>query len=215
MSVDINVFIKFLVISLIIFITNISFAADTKIHIIFSGLYYASYTKNYELSTTDNITNTTNQYTYTALGLWYEWNRFCLGIKNIENTSKQNIKLNTDNTNTNRTIYTTWYGLGISTGYFFTDSFFSYFNWYVQNDKTIITEIENSPTYKLIYYGGYAWSIDIGYEVDFNNIKVGPQISFIHFDFKKIKTSTNSQQNLQTIQTDNLLMPLILIGVSF
>jgi hypothetical protein len=162
-----------------------------------------------EDTSTDTMTET-ETYTFYSLGICKFFSSVCVGARymNNEYKSKSAGPATTDGSTT-----AIWNGIGLNVGYMH-GGFFVNGSYYLVNNLTVKVEFGNESQ-KSVYDSGTAYSLDFGYAFDVNgNVKVGPQISYTHFDYQKIKVD-GKKTSLDYDVEDTHIIPQVALWYIF
>lgn len=213
---QVGFFYKIFFVFLMSFWAGSIFAAPAKIHIMLSGSYFSLSNEGNSAAddgTSGGSRDVTKEYSYTSFAMCYEINGFCFGVNDIENVLSETTQDSTASA-ANNTTTTTWAGTGLMFGYFMTPAFYFNGSYFIENSRSIAIE-QNAVTHTTVYNGGNAWSVDIGYLFDFKKLRFGPQVSWIHFDFKRAQADAAASEPLGHTEVDSQIIPEFALGVTF
>lgn len=78
------------------------------------------------------------------------------------------------------------------------------------------TDVTGSPTSKVTYMGGNGYQFDLGYMFWINSqFGMGPQFTYYHAEFKKIKGSSGTETDLASTGSTTDLRPILAFAVMF
>lgn len=149
----------------------------------------------------NDSTKSQNVYTFVNLGVCYNLNGICLGLKYLQGEieSKSTVPGWSETT---KAVYT---APGLTLGYSGPEGIVAHATWLLNAKKTI----EDRST---VYYAKSAWIAELGYGFQISSVRIGPLLGLYNFKFNK-RDVAGVKSDLQPSEQDDFILPQVALWV--
>lgn len=169
--------------------------------------------RSVEAGDNDYLVKQKDHYTFMSLGLCYQVNPLCLGVKYTQYDKESSLN-RTGNRGSSKNL-TRMKGPGLSIGYA-DDSIFAQGVYYLGATKEIndsdMTVYGGTGSGDLVYPVAKAYSLELGYGFKAGSVRVGPLLSITSFTYEKVSFAGSSIK-LPADEKDEFIVPQVAIWV--
>jgi hypothetical protein len=142
-----------------------------------------------------------NVYTFVNLGVCYNLNGLCLGLKYLQGEIESKLTA-PGSSGTQKTIYT---APGLTLGYSGPEGVVAHATWLLGAKKTI----EGAST---TYFAKSAWIAELGYGFKVSSVRIGPLLGIYNFKFDK-RDVAGQRSHLRPSEQDDFILPQVALWV--
>jgi hypothetical protein len=145
---------------------------------------------------------TTND-TFVNAGVIYMFNLIGLGFRYLDGTIDTTTKISSPSFSSSSKAAVHYQGLGLSVGY---SEDLVLTATYLLNGTKTLGSAQGSGSSTTTYPGTSAYLVDVGYGFKVSNVRIGPLISLLHFDYKD-EVRNGETTHLSGTFTDTYIVP--------
>lgn len=148
-------------------------------------------------------------YSVANVGVCYILSNICLGGKAA--FADRTIIYETDisGSTSSETTKTSWEMAGLSVGHVNKNGVMVMANYYPYSARETNYKLDDGDTYKVTYEGKTGWSLEVGYGFKVENFYFGPQLSFIHVDYKNMRIDDGDRISVSDSEADEFIVPYL------